>query len=108
MNKAYLIGRIARDLKLKFFDDGKRPYVQFPLAINRYNNFTGERITDYIDIVAFDKKAEVIYEYFSKGRQISIEGHIRIGSYINKNQQKKYSTKIILESFHFLDKKESV
>ena len=108
MNKVYLLGRIARNFELKFFDGGKRCYVQFPLAINSYNKFTGEEITDYIDIVAFDKKAEVISEYFSKGSQISIEGHIQIGNYIDQNQQKRYSTKIILESFQFIDKKETV
>ena len=108
MNKVYLIGRIANDFELKSFDNGKISYIQFPLAINRYNKFTGDKITDFIDIVAFDKKAEVIHEYFSKGSQISIEGHLEIGNYIDKNQQKRYSTKIILESFQFIDKKEII
>lgn len=91
MNKVYLIGRIANDLELKFFDNDKRCYLQFPLAINSYNKFTGRKITDFIDIVAFDKKAEVINQYFAKGSQISIEGHIQIGNYIDKNQKKRYS-----------------
>ena len=108
MNKVYLIGRIAHDFELKFFDNGKRCYIQFPLAINNYNKFTGEKVTDFIDIVAFDKKAEIINEYLSIGSQISIEGHIQIGSYMDKQQQKRYSTKIILESFKFMDKKNTV
>ena len=108
MNKVYLIGRIVRDIELKFFDDGKRCYIQFPLAINSQNKFTSEKITDFIDIVAFDKKAELINEYFSKGNQISIEGHIQIRNYIDKNQQKRYSTKIVLESFQFIDKKKTI
>ena len=108
MNKVYLIGTIAQDLELKSFDNDKRYYVQFPLAIDNCNKFTGEKMTDFIDIVAFDKKAKLIYEYFSKGSPISIEGHIQIGNFIDKNQLKHYSTKIILESFRFIDQEKSL
>ena len=108
MNKVYLVGKIAQDLELKFFDNDKRCYVQFSLAINSYNKFTGDNMVDFIDILAFDKNAKIITKSFSNGSQISIEGYIQIGNYIDTNQQKRYSTKIILESFKFVDKKQTI
>ena len=107
-NKVYLIGLIAQDLELKSFDNDKRYYIQFLLAIDSCNKFTGEKMTNFITVVAFDKKAKLICEYFSKGSPISIEGYIQIGNYVNKNKSKYYSTKIILESFRFIEKEESL
>ena len=105
MNKVYIIGRIARDLELKSFGEHNRSYIQFPLAVNSYNSSTKEQQCSFIDIVAFDRKAEIINEFFRKGRQISIEGHLRNDSYINKNNQKVYNTSVILDNFDFIGKK---
>ena len=108
MNKVYIIGRIARDLNIKFFGEINSPYTQFPLAVNEYNSSKKEEITNFIDIVAFGRRAELINEFFAKGNQISIEGHLRNRSYINKDNQKIYSTSVVLDSFDFIDKKKSI
>ena len=108
MNKVYIIGRIARDLELKSFEDDNKAYIQFPLAVNEYNSSTKEQITNFIDIVAFDRRAELIKRFFTKGKQISIEGHLRNRTYINKDNQKIYSTSVVLDNFDFIEKKNSI
>ena len=105
MNKVYIIGRIARDLELKQSTDNQTNYLQFPIAINSYSSINGLETTNFINVVAFGRKAEVISQYLSKGRRISIEGHLNSGSYIDSNNNKKYTTDVILENFDFIDDK---
>ena len=108
MNKVYIIGRIARDLELKSLGDDNKSYIKFPLAVNEYNSSTKEQVTNFIDIVAFDRRAELINRFFSKGKQISIKGHLRNRSYINQDNQKIYSTSVVLDNFNFIEKKNSI
>ena len=110
MNKVYIIGHITKDLELKYYgsETDLKPYVQFSIAVNNKNKSTGEKFADFINVVAFNRKAEIISEYFSKGRKISIEGHLRTGSYIDNLNNKKYITNVILDNFDFIDKKEAI
>jgi len=108
MNRVYLIGRVTRDLELQYFGIEERKYVKFSLAVDEYKSITKEYTTNFIDIVAFDRKAEVLSEYITKGRKLSIEGKIRTGSYLDKNNTKKYTVDIILEDFDFIDNKPNV
>ncbi|MBE6062543.1 MAG: single-stranded DNA-binding protein [Clostridium butyricum] len=106
MNKVYIIGRIARDLEIKFFGkNNTRSYIQFPLAVNEYSSSTKEQKCNFINIVAFDRKAEIINEFLKKGKLISIEGHLKNHNYINNNNQKVYNTSVILDNFEFIGKK---
>ena len=108
MNRVYLIGRVTQDLELKHFGTEERKYARFTLAVNEYKSLTKEYTTNFIDIVAFDRNAEVLSEYITKGRKLSIEGKIRTGSYLDKNNTKKYTVDIILEDFDFIDNKPNV
>ena len=108
MNRVYLIGRVTRDLELQHFGTDERNYVRFTLAVDEYKSITKEFITNFIDIVAFDRKAEILSQYITKGRKLSIEGKIRTGSYLDKNNSKKYAVDIILEDFDFIDNKPKV
>jgi single-strand DNA-binding protein len=108
MNRVYLIGRVTRDLELQHFGTDERNYVRFTLAVDEYNSATKENTTNFIDIVAFDRKAEILSQYITKGRKLSIEGKLRTGSYLDKNNSKKYAVDIILEDFNFIDNKPNV
>ena len=108
MNKVYLIGRVTKDLELQHFKTEERTYVKFTLAVDEYKSTTKEYATNFIDIVAFDKKAEILYQYITKGQKLSIECKIRTGSYLDKNNSKKYTVDIILEAFDFIDNKSNV
>ena len=108
MNRVYLIGRVTSDLELQHFGTDERTYVRFTLAVDEYKSITKESTTNFIDIVAFDRKAEILSQYITKGRKLSIEGKIRTGSYLDKNNSKKYTVDIILEDFNFIDNKPNV
>ena len=108
MNRVYLIGRVTRDLELQHFGTDERNYVRFTLAVDEYKSTTKESTTNFVDIVAFDRKAEILSQYITKGRKLSIEGKIRTGSYLDKNNLKKYAVDIILEDFDFIDNKPTV
>ncbi|BCZ44056.1 hypothetical protein psyc5s11_01230 [Clostridium gelidum] len=108
MNRVYLIGRVTRDLELQHFGTDERNYVRFTLAVDEYNSTTKENTTNFINIVAFDRKAEILSQYITKGRKLSIEGKLRAGSYLDKNNSKKYAVDIILEDFDFIDNKPNV
>ena len=108
MNRVYLIGRVTRDLELQHFGTDERNYVRFTLAVDEYKSATKESTTNFIDIVAFGRKAEILSQYITKGRKLSIEGKIRTGSYLDKNNSKKYVVDIILEDFDFIDNKPKV
>lgn len=105
MNKVCLIGRLTADAELKSNSNNKS-YTRFNIAVNR--NFTkanGEREADFISCVAWEKTAELINKYFSKGSQIGIEGRIQTGSYDKDNGEKVYTTDVIVENITFLDAK---
>ena len=108
MNKVYLIGNVTKDLELQHYGTDQRSYVQFTLAVHEYNSTTKERSSIFIDVVAFDRKAEILSQYITKGRKLSIQGKLRTGSYLDKNNAKKYTVDIILDDFEFIDSKPNV
>ena len=108
MNKVYLIGNITKDLELQYFGEEKRTFVKFTLAVNEYSSSRKEVITNFINIIAFDKKAEILSKYISKGSRLSIDGKLRTGIYVDKNNLKKYTLDIILENFKFIDSNKNI
>lgn len=97
MNKTMLLGRITKDIELRFGKDGMA-IAKFSVAVNRMKK--GE--TDFINCIAFGKTAETIANYIKKGSQIGIEGHIQTGSYTNKDGHKVYTTDVIVDRFDFV------
>jgi single-strand DNA-binding protein len=97
MNKTMLIGRVTKDIDLRFGKDGMA-IAKFSVAVNRMKK--GE--VDYPNCIAFGKTAETIANYMSKGSQIGIEGHIQTGSYTNKEGNKIYTTDVIVDRFDFV------
>ena len=108
MNKVYLIGNVTKDLELQHYGTSERSYVHFTLAVDEYNSTTKEKSVNFINVVAFDRKAEILSQYITKGRKLSINGKIRTGSYLDKNNIKKYTVDIVLDDFDFVDSKPNV
>ena len=80
MNNVYLIGRLTADPELKHTQSGMA-MTRFTVAVDRsYVKQGEERQADFISCVAWDKKAEFICKYFSKGHRIAWTGSIRTGS----------------------------
>ena len=104
MNKAILIGRLTRDPELRY-TSSNRAVCQFSIAIDRpfTNQSTGQREADFINIVAWDKTAENIGKFMTKGRLIAVEGRIQTRNYDNNEGKKVYVTEVIASNVQFLE-----
>ena len=98
MNKTQQIGRLTRDIELRY-TPSNRPVAQFTLAVNRrYAKETDEIKADFFPIVVWGKLAENCKTYLQKGSQIAVEGELRTRNYTDRNGVKKYVTEILANS----------
>lgn len=96
-NKIILLGRVVRDPELRFAAGSGTAVCKFTLAVNkRYN----KNETNFINCVAFGKKAEVISQYVTKGNLFHIAGELNINSY-ERDGRKLYSAEVSVEEFSF-------
>jgi len=104
LNKIFLYGNLTRDPELKALPSGQN-LVSFGLATNRtYKDKNGQKqeATEFHNIVAFGRLAEVIAQYMKKGRPLFVEGRIQTRSWDDKEGGKKnYRTEIVVENFQF-------
>ncbi len=106
INKAFLYGNLTRDPELKALPGGGQ-VVNFGIATNRtYKDKNGQKqeSTEFHNVVAFGRSAELIAQYMKKGRPLFVEGRIQTRSWESEGQ-KKYRTEIIAENFQFGDGK---
>ena len=102
LNKVFLYGNLTRDPELKALPSGQN-LVSFGLATNRtYKDKNGQKqeATEFHNIVAFGRLAEVIAQYMKKGRPLFVEGRIQTRSGESEGQ-KKYRTEIVVDNFQF-------
>ena len=95
MNSVNIVGRFVRDLELKYSKEGKA-MLKSSVAVSRT-----KEITDFINIVAFGKTAELIAEYHKKGDLIALNGSIWTGSY-EKEGQKVYTFEVCVNQITFV------
>lgn len=104
LNKAFLYGNLTRDPELKALPSGGQ-VANFGVATNRtYKDKNGakQEATEFHNVVAFGRTAEVIAQYMKKGRPIYVEGRIQTRSWDDKESGKKnYRTEIVVDSFQF-------
>ncbi|GAA4724350.1 single-stranded DNA-binding protein [Brevibacillus fulvus] len=102
MNRVILIGNLTKDPELRYTPNGVA-VTTFTLAINRpRTNQAGEREADFINIVAWQKLADLCATYLRKGRQAAVEGRLQTRSYDNKEGRKVYVTEVVAENVQFL------
>lgn len=102
MNRVDLVGRLTRDPELRHTSSG-RGVCQINLAINRsFTNQNGEREADFINVVVWDKQAENVSKYLTKGRLVSVEGRIQTRNYDDKDGKKVYVTEVVANNVQFL------
>lgn len=106
MNKSHLIGRLAREVEVKY-STGENPIAvgRYTLAVERKVKKEGEVNADFINCVTFGKSAEFAEKYFTKGLRIGVTGRIQTGSYTNKDGIKVYTTEVVVEEQEFADSK---
>ena len=106
-NRDQLIDRtvIPKDIAVKYTDNNT-PTATFTLAVPRsYKGANGERQTDFIRCVIWNKPAEILQQYATKGSRIGVDGEVRVRSYEDENQKIIYITEILVRQFMFLDSK---
>ena len=102
MNNVNVIGRLTKDVELRFVNKGKTAVANLTVAVaNPYNK---DKVS-FLNCVGFNKSAEIIAEHFAKGDQIGITGYISTDSYENKEGRTIYTTNINIERFTFGAKK---
>jgi single-strand DNA-binding protein len=111
INKVTVLGTVGRKPELK--DGGSFQVCNFSVATNeKYKDRTGNYVnnTEWHNIVAFGKQAELIQQYCDKGTHLYIEGKLKTNSWEDSQGNKKSKTSIHLKEFQFLggDKKSSV
>lgn len=102
LNKALLYGNLTRDPELRALPSGQQ-VATFGLATNRtFRNKEGsqQEQTEFHNIVAFGRTAEVMGQYLKKGRPVFVEGRIQTRSW-EAEGQKKYRTEIVVDNFQF-------
>lgn len=105
MNQVILIGRIVKDIELRHFENGNA-VINFSLAVPRdYKNSQGEYETDFLDIQATNKIAELTAEYCRKGDLISVKGRLEKKVWIDKEDKKHYDTYVRCDKVSFLSAK---
>ncbi len=109
LNKVMIMGNLTRDPEIKYTPKGMAIAV-FGVAVNRvWTNEGGEKQEEvtFIDIEMFGRKAEVVGEYFKKGKPIYVEGRLKLDQWDDKTSgQKKSKLKVIGETFEFLGSRE--
>lgn len=104
MNKVILTGRIANDLELRTTPGGNN-VCEFRLATNRPVNRDGEIVTDFIGCIVWNKLAENLCEYQSKGSLIAVFGSYRVDSFDGNDGKKKYKNYVLVNEIEFLGNK---
>ncbi len=105
-NKVQLIGHLGQDPEIVNLESGKT-LAKFSLATNEsYKNADGDKVTDtqWHNIVAWGKTAEIIEKYISKGKEVAVEGRLRNRSYETKEGEKRYITEIVCNELLMLGK----
>ena len=109
MNRVVLAGRLTADPEVRYTEAEERMCIaRYRLAVDRRvarNN--GEQTADFINCVAFGKRAEFAEKYLRKGIKIMVSGRIQTGSYTNNEGQKVYTTDVIVEEHEFCESKGS-
>ena len=104
MNRVELIGRLTRDPELRYTGNNI-PNARFTLAVNRtFQSQSGEQGTDFINIVVWNKQAENVKRYMTKGSLVAVTGRIQTGSY-EKDGRTIYTTDVVADNVQFLETK---
>ena len=106
LNHIVVMGRLARDPELRYTQTGL-PVARFTLAVDRdfKDKDTGERVTDWIDCVAWRSTGEFVSKYFTKGRMAVVEGRLQIQDWMGREGIKRRNAEIVVENAYFGDSK---
>ena len=103
LNKIFIMGRLTRDPELRRTQSGT-PVTSFSLAVDRdFKSQSGEKETDFIDVVAWRSTAEFVAKYFTKGRMAVVEGRLQIRDWKDKDGNNRRSAEVVADNIYFGD-----
>ena len=106
MNKVIMMGRLTRDPEIRYSQGQNATAVaSFCIAVDRRFKREGEPDADFFNCTAFGKQGEFVEKYLKKGVKIVITGRIQNDNYTNKEGQKVYSTRIMVDEIEFAESK---
>ena len=107
-NKVQLIGNLGNAPEVKTLEGGKK-MARFSMATSEaYRNAKGEKVTDtqWHNVVAWGKVAEIAEKYLTKGKEVAVEGKLVNRSYNDKEGNKKYITEVVVNELLLIGEKE--
>lgn len=106
MNKIVLLGRLTKDPGIGVTSTGKT-VATFALAVDRpFTGKDGQKEVDFINIVAWNKTAEVVGNNVSKGQRLLVEGRLQIRKYQDKQGQNRTVSEVVADRVEFIERKE--
>lgn len=107
MNNWHGIGRLTKDIEIRKTTNGTS-VTSFTLAVpRRYVKQGEERKTDFIDCVAFKSTADFLGRYFSKGKQLAVDGNIQTRTYADKEGKNRKAVEVLVDSVYFTESKQA-
>ena len=106
MNNVVLVGRLTRDVELKYIPGSGTAVTNFAIAVDReFTGKDGKKETDFIDIQVWGKSAENCANYIGKGSLVAVQGSIRVDSYQDQEGNNRKMTRVNANRVQFLDSK---
>ena len=103
MNKIFLMGRLTKNPELRRTGSGTA-VTSFTMAVDRdFKSQSGEKETDFIDVVAWRSNAEFVAKYFAKGRMAIVEGRLQIREWKDAEGNKRRNAEVIADNVYFGD-----
>ena len=106
MNRVELVGRLTRDPELRHTPNGAAT-CNLTVAIDRMPDQNGNRQADFIPVVTWNRQAENVAKYLTKGRLVAVEGRIQTRNYEDKDGKRVYVTEVVASNVQFLESKNS-
>ena len=104
MNRTEFIGRLCKDNEVSSSTSGTT-FLRNSIAVNRKFKREGEPDADFFSFTMFGKAAETFEKYTHKGSKVFLAGHMQNNNYTNKDGQKVYDVRLMVDDFEFLDSK---
>lgn len=106
MNKVVLMGRLTKEVEVRYTQTNNTTVASINLAVNRRFVKEGEeRQADFFNIIAWGKLGEFCSKYFKKGQQVAIIGRLQTRNWEDEQGQKHYVTEVVAEEAYFADSK---
>lgn len=105
MNKVILCGRTTSDIELRYTQSNKA-YIQFTIACDNGKDENGnKREADFVNCVAWEKRAETIAQYVKKGNRFLVSGSFKTDKYETDNGENRYRSYVLVREYEFIENK---